>query len=143
MSAVLRIYAPEASAITSINPPVKKPVRKSVRWVWRKHLRPEMVKNGRAVSTIKEIELHLSRYESYWRKSRMLNPCVGGSSPPGGAKQEVAQTREPWKFPGLFAFLGGLVLESFLGCASFCDPSRSLTAPENAPDFSTLGGITF
>jgi hypothetical protein len=80
MSAILKIYAPESSAIGAINPPhhraSKKPVRKSVRWVWRKFLRPEMVKNNRAVSTIKEIELHLSRYESYWRKKRMLYPLL-------------------------------------------------------------------
>ncbi len=38
-------------------------------------------------------------------EQRTVNPCVGGSSPPGGASQIVAQTREPWKFPGLFAFL--------------------------------------
>jgi hypothetical protein len=68
-------------------------------------------------------------------EQRTVNPCVGGSSPPGGAPHLVVRPRKPWKFPGLFAFLGFIVLGSFPRCAGSCTPFRSLTAPENAPDF--------
>lgn len=59
-------------------PPAESPKKRlpTLRRVWRRHLFPELQKKNRSAKTINDIQLHLNRFEEYWRNKRMSYPLI-------------------------------------------------------------------